>query len=191
METLLETPFFQSLYTSNNLSSLDTYYKDFALIVYELLDAKQIQLGKLLFILNYTCIELISLKEGETNKEFLRYEDKAISLLKKAAQIVILNRTHIEDENIRTKQSSREIKWTGKRIELVELIYAIDSKKCINNGMISIVELCESLASILGIEIKDCYSSYTDIKRRKNQSRTYFLDEMSRLLNDKMESEDV
>lgn len=68
METLLETPFIQSLYTSNDLSSLKKHYKDFALIVFELLELKHIRLGKLLFMLNYTCIELISLKEGEKKR---------------------------------------------------------------------------------------------------------------------------
>ena len=33
---------------------------------------------------------------------------------------------------------------------------------------------------------KDCYRFYTDIKRRKNESRTYFLDKMQEKLNEKM-----
>ena len=36
------------------------------------------------------------------------------------------------------------------------------------------------------VESKDCYRFYIDIKRRKNESRTYFLDKMQEKLNEKM-----
>lgn len=39
---------------------------------------------------------------------------------------------------------------------------------------------------IFGIESKDCYRFYIDIKRRKNESRTYFLDRMQEKLNERM-----
>lgn len=41
-----------------------------------------------------------------------------------------------------------------------------------------------------GIKAKDCYRFYTDIRRRKNHSRTYFLDRMQEKLNDKMRKDD-
>ena len=42
------------------------------------------------------------------------------------------------------------------------------------------------LYKIFGVESKDCYRFYTDIKRRKNESRTYFLDKMQEKLNERM-----
>ena len=42
------------------------------------------------------------------------------------------------------------------------------------------------LYKIFGVESKDCYRFYTDIKRRKNESRTYFLDRMQEKLNERM-----
>ena len=36
------------------------------------------------------------------------------------------------------------------------------------------------------IKHKDCYRFYIDIKRRKNESRTYFLDRMQEKLNRKI-----
>ena len=46
--------------------------------------------------------------------------------------------------------------------------------------------MCISSAKIIGIESKDCYRFYIDIKRRKNESRTYFLDRMQEKLNERM-----
>ena len=44
--------------------------------------------------------------------------------------------------------------------------------------------------SFFGVESKDCYRFYTDIKRRKGDSRTYFLEKMQDKLNAKMRHDD-
>lgn len=86
--------------------------------------------------------------------------------------------------------SDQTQKWTGKIVDLVEIVYAIDTKKCIENGNVSLIELSEYIGRVFGVEVKDCYSAYIDMKRRKNDSRTYFLDELSHLLNQRMEMDD-
>lgn len=55
--------------------------------------------------------------------------------------------------------------------------------RCINNGETPITELAGFISSLFGIEIKDCYSAYVDMKRRKNDSCTYSLDKMRERLN--------
>ena len=61
---------------------------------------------------------------------------------------------------------------------------------CINNGNIQLNELAPMLYTFFGVNSKDCYRFYTDIKRRKNDSRTYFLDKMQMKLNEKMRRDD-
>ena len=68
----------------------------------------------------------------------------------------------------------------------VELIYGIDEMGCINNGNMPLKQLAPLLYKIFGVESKDCYRFYIDIKRRKNESRTYFLDKMQEKLNERM-----
>jgi len=80
--------------------------------------------------------------------------------------------------------------WTGSVVELVELIYALDSIKCINNGEAPITELATFFGMLFGVDLRECYGTYTDIKRRKNENRTYFLDKMSKELNKRMERDD-
>lgn len=81
-------------------------------------------------------------------------------------------------------------KWTGSAIELVEMVYGLNEMGSINNGAIPIHELAAFIGTLLNIDIRDCYSAYTDMKRRKNDSRTYFLDKMSERLNKKMQQDD-
>ena len=81
-------------------------------------------------------------------------------------------------------------KWTGSAIELVEIVYGLDEMKSINDGETPIHELAAFVGTLLGVDIRDCYSAYTDMKRRKNESRTYFLDKMRERLNKRMEQDD-
>ena len=41
-----------------------------------------------------------------------------------------------------------------------------------------LVPVIQEVQELCGIKAKDCYRFYTDIRRRKNHSRTYFLDRM-------------
>lgn len=81
-------------------------------------------------------------------------------------------------------------KWTGSTIELVEMAYGLSQMQSINGGDVPIQELVAFIAASFGIEVKDCYSAYTDMKRRKNGSRTYYLDKMRERLNRRMEQDD-
>lgn len=83
-------------------------------------------------------------------------------------------------------------RWTGSLVELVEIIYALDEIGCINDGQNDIKDLAAFFGSQFGMEIKvrTCYDTYLDIKRRKNDSRTYFLDRMRERLNLRMQRDD-
>lgn len=81
--------------------------------------------------------------------------------------------------------------WTGKVVDLVELLYALDTCNCINNGEIGVEDLAEELSKLFGVEIKNCFSAYIDMKRRKANSRTYFLDELREKLNRRMVESDL
>lgn len=88
-------------------------------------------------------------------------------------------------------KSIGEIRWTGKIVDLVELLYALDTCNCINNGEIGVEELAEVLSNIFGVEINNCYNIYMNIKCRKNDSHTYFLDELREKLNKRMVESDL
>lgn len=80
--------------------------------------------------------------------------------------------------------------WTGSAIELAEIVYGLHEMGSINNGETPIHELAAFIGKLLSVDIRDCYSAYTDMKRRKNESRTYFLDKMQERLNKRMDRDD-
>ncbi|WP_019209016.1 RteC domain-containing protein [Phocaeicola abscessus] len=85
---------------------------------------------------------------------------------------------------------AKQFCWIGKATDLVELLYALDTCDCINDGEIGVEELADAFSEIFGIEIKNCYNVYMNMKRRKDDSRTYFLDELREKLNKRMVESD-
>lgn len=89
-------------------------------------------------------------------------------------------------ERRKEKKNSQPLQWTGNAIDLVEIIYGIHEMGCINNGEIPLKQLAPILYSFFGVETKDCYRFYTDIKRRKTISHTHFLEQMQERLNERI-----
>lgn len=119
------------------------------------------------------------------------YVRKALAFVRKmqkflaAPQVPPLIPIQTSTDNTNENTAS-PLQWTGNAIDLVELIYGINEMGCINNGNMPLKQLAPLLYKIFGVESKDCYRFYIDIKRRKNESRTYFLDKMQEKLNEKM-----
>lgn len=81
-------------------------------------------------------------------------------------------------------------KWTANIVDIVEIIYALDTYKCVDDGDDTLEGFSDYIGYCLGADIKDCSNSYVCMKKRKGNSRTYFLDELSRRLNERMDRED-
>ncbi len=187
--TLTETEFFQQLY-NNECRTLPAAYNSFITRVVELWHDVQ-DLKHAAVALMYAEIELQfhSMQDNEAGI----YVRKAHAFIKKMQKILSTSTnipvpplTSISD----TQESTPALQWTGNAIDLVELIYALYATGCINDGKTALKELAPVLYSFFGVNSKDCYRFYTDIKRRKNDSRTYFLERMQDKLNEKMRRDD-
>ena len=81
--------------------------------------------------------------------------------------------------------------WSGSKIDLVELIYALKHAGLINNGNTEVKELATHLGKVFNIELEDnIYRIYQDIKLRKTV-RTKFLNKLADNLNQKLNEEDL
>lgn len=117
-----------------------------------------------------------------------RFLDMAIGYIN--TELDLLRRYDRKQEE--PMQSEPLHRWTGTLVELVELIYGLQELRCIDDGETAINELIAFFGRIFGLDIKDrnCYNAYLDMKRRKNDSRTYFLDKMRERLNLRMQRDD-
>ena len=122
------------------------------------------------------------------------YIKKALSFIRKMMQQVKANVIHAPSMPspmaIEKKKTTSPICWTGNAVDLVEMVYGICVMGSVNDGDVKFKDLAQAMYQFFGIKAKDCYRFYTDIRRRKNHSRTYFLDRMQEKLNDKMRKDD-
>ena len=186
---LTDTKFFQQI-NSNEYQELATAYNEFIAKVIEhchsTADMKNIAVS-----LMYAEIEL-QYHQVQNDCDMAVYIKKAHAFIKRMQQHLTIITTQVPPLNPTTseKNNTPTLQWTGNAIDLVEMIYGISEMGCINNGNIQLNELAPVLYAFFGVNSKDCYRFYTDIKRRKNDSRTYFLDKMQVKLNEKMRRDD-
>ena len=138
-------------------------------------------------ILKYTKISLLALSEMEDDPTVLSYSVQAIALLDIEIELLqLIDSSYCANNDI----SKGNFTWTGKIVDLVEVIYALCEYGSINGGDVKLKELFEYIGLMFNIEIKDFSSLYSSIKHRKADSRTYFLERLSKQLNQRLDRED-
>ena len=184
---LADTEFFRRINEAGDCN-METAYMTFANQVIELCGS--MNTSHAIIALAYIEIELQHhpvRNLSEERKEIAAYISKALSFIRKMQKFLATPQVPpLISANNATENTASLLQWTGNAIDLVELIYGIDEMGCINNGNMPLKQLAPLLYKIFGVESKDCYRFYTDIKRRKNESRTYFLDRMQEKLNERM-----
>ena len=90
------------------------------------------------------------------------------------------NNPHVEDLGILEK-----FRWTGSKISLIELIYALSNSGVLNDGNCKINELTELFEQMFHFPIDDIYRGFQDIRGRK-KNKTIFLDILRDALNRKI-----
>lgn len=74
--------------------------------------------------------------------------------------------------------SRRKRRWTGDKINLIEIAYGIYFTGQMNDGKADIKEIITWLETSLNINLSQTYRMFLDIRRRKTTSYTKFLESM-------------
>lgn len=92
--------------------------------------------------------------------------------------------------NIKSQTLQSNLNWSGSKVDLVELVYALHNSKIVNSGNVDVKELAASLGKMFNVDIEEnVYRFYQDIKSRKI-IKTKFLNTIAENLNQKMIEED-
>lgn len=192
---LAETEFFRRINEAGDCN-METAYTAFATQVIELCSGN-VDTNRTIIALAYIEIELQHhpmRNLPEEKREVAAYISKALSLVRKmqkflaAPQVPPLSPQSDHHHNMPTPAPA--MRWTGKASDLIEILYGMVEMGCINDGEIQVGELAAFFYSLFKVEAKDCYRIYSDIKLRKNDSRTYFLDKMQEKLNKRMDMDE-
>lgn len=192
---LTETEFFRLIDNPESRNGLSAAYNEFVATVISLCTEAASPCHPLP-ALSYAETELQYHKAiRDTNTEHSIYVRKALAFVRRMLKIITMPHSQVPPlSSIPYKDEKKDdmpadappLRWTGKASDLVELIYGVSEMGCINGGEASLKEIAAYFYKVFGVQAKGCYNIYNDIKMRKNESRTYFLDRAAEKVNKRM-----
>ncbi|WP_439879740.1 RteC domain-containing protein [Pontibacter sp. MBLB2868] len=81
--------------------------------------------------------------------------------------------------------------WTGSKVHLIELAYALCESGQINGGTTGVLEIAERLEELFQLKLGSVYRTFQEMRQRKKDSRTKFLDLMQEKLLHRMDELDA
>ena len=82
------------------------------------------------------------------------------------------------------------LRWTGPKVYLVELVYALHVSGQINNGNIGLTETVQQVEELFQMDLGNVFRSFQEMRQRKKDSRTKLLDLMKERLLHRMDELD-
>lgn len=188
---LTETEFFRQLITGEN-ENLHITYRDFIIQVFEMCSKnknKTYAVSALLVIE----VEISQLKsEAErnaVNNNITAFICKALHFVRET----ISNLKNVIIEPVADEEVIQDIdlKWTHKKVALVEIGYAFHLAKCFGDKL-TVRDVILKLANAFDVDITEnyIYKKFNEIKVRTLDSRTYFIDLLRKLLTEHMKEQD-
>ncbi len=98
-----------------------------------------------------------------------------------------LNGNHLINNSL----LNSNLNWTASKVDLVELIYALQLSGAINAGNCDVKEIATYFGKMFNVDIEDnIYRAFIDIKSRKT-IQTKFLNSITENLNRKMKEDEL
>lgn len=198
---LTETEFFRLIDNPDSRTELGAAYNEFTTAVVSLCTGATSPCHPLP-ALSYVETELQYHKAiRDPNTEHSIYVRKALAFVRRMLKIITIPHSQVpplssipfkDEKKDDTPADALLMRWTGNLSDFVEMVYGLDSLKCINGGETGVTELLLGFGKLFGLKLKDkqCYNAYADIKRRKSDSRTYFFDKAAEKLNRRMQEDE-
>lgn len=102
-------------------------------------------------------------------------------------QIVKIGKKTLKREPL--DQLLKSPKWTGSKVELIELIYALHTEGVFNNGKLGLKEITSFFESTFSIDLGQFNRVFLEIRNRKSE-RTKFLNTLKNKLINRMNEAD-
>lgn len=93
-------------------------------------------------------------------------------------------------DNKHIETNHKGLKWTGSKVALVELMYALHAEGVLNNGNLSLNEIAKNIESAFNLDIGQFNRIYLEIRSRKTIEKTNFLNSLKDNLVKRMDEAD-
>lgn len=98
-------------------------------------------------------------------------------------------RLQVKGVTLTTKDRGKTLKWTGSKVALVELIYALQAEGVFNNGQSDLKEIITFFELHYDIQLGQYHRTFLEIRERKSE-RARFLNSLTDRLLTRMDTAD-
>ncbi|MBG6063354.1 hypothetical protein IWX83_003164 [Flavobacterium sp. CG_9.1] len=113
----------------------------------------------------------------------------ANDLIKSYLESEIAKIEHNSDQLQPTNLPSKKQKWTGSKVELIEIIYALHTEGVFNNGKSGLKEVVSYFESAFDIDLGQFHRVFLEIRNRKTE-KTKFINTLKNKLITRMDNAD-
>ncbi|WP_026979105.1 RteC domain-containing protein [Flavobacterium tegetincola] len=129
----------------------------------------------------------------QSDKDFTTAHDFTVAriIANDAIQQFISRRKSNQEQCVITTEADKKpiafLKWTGTKVALVELLYAIHASNVINEGEVSLKAIAQTAETIFNIDLGQYNRIFLEIKSRKTIEQTSFLNVLKSNLEKRMD----
>lgn len=102
-------------------------------------------------------------------------------------QLIMIENKDVSDKSQR--KPNIKLMWTGSKVALTELLYALHSEGTFNNGSVDLKDIAEYFEQVFEIDLGQYRRTFLEIRARKSD-RTKFINSMNESLLKRMDNAD-
>lgn len=131
----------------------------------------------------------------ETDTKFSTSHDYKISMIlaNDLLQVYLeakLAELEMKDPKLKSEVDPKaEIIWTGSKVALIELLYALHSEPVLNYGKAELRQIASTLEKAFNVDLGQYHRTFLELRMRKS-TRTKFLNSLRDSLNERMNNAD-
>lgn len=132
---------------------------------------------------------------GESDPEFTTYGDYLFAkfdALEQLQKYILKHLARLDPAAAMVQNGGRELpelKWTGDKVNLVEVVYALYFTGQLNNGNADISLIVQFMEKHLQIDLSRAYRDFIDIRNRKVSSPTRYIDQMRESIHKRIDED--
>lgn len=121
------------------------------------------------------------------------HDNKVANIIANDLLLIYIDKKILNIENNNQNHTQRnhnaKMTWTGSKVAITELIYALQTEGVINNGNASLKDIAEFFEEIFNIDLGQYRRNFLEIKTRKEE-KTKFLNSLANSLNKRISETD-
>jgi hypothetical protein len=185
----------------NELLLIRLFYEDHALF-YRYMNAGATFLDTRCFVRGncdfpfYYSVSALPATAPDTDTRFTTHYDYIVACFQASERLrdylikKLMLQNGVKPAKIMMPDERGTLHWTGQKVFLVELVYALHVSGQINNGTISLTEIAHQVEGFFHMDLGNVFRTFQEMRQRKKDSRTKLLDLMRERLLHRMDEMD-